>query len=719
MRSPAALATRAGEVSRATSQGALAIDTGELVSVSAIAQFAVNHDAAALAGVVHRAGWRVLVPTRRDLAAPRESLERVAHALAEARVPYVLSNLACDASRASLCRDVRDGSVGAAMVTVANMRVAVVSAVSPSALEHVASDRSEGLHLLDPAESIARATRTARAQGAQRVVAVYDPERGAALSDALAVARAIPVADAPDVLLVNGLSREVRQLWPREHSAMQMVATQSGRALSVELGATLSLRPSPVGPALEAASAYQTQLAQTICDETAVPLQGGNLQRPMSSEQLVRLVADVLRHHARADVAIVNYGIVDRRHYRPLRGQLRRLDLLLALPLDNAIVRTRMKGKALRELFTEQNRTRFSFRGLSTRDNETRVNGRAMDDDEEYVVASTDYVTHLDSFADLTWQPVGTRSLRESVLGFLSIARTRDPRLDADDPRRNTRWSMRFLVDGSLNVVQVNNPDPNVLSDAQISRSQALTGQLSFEARANADHPDYQWENTLLGRYGVVRSLETMMGMMPTDPLSETADLLSLRSVFSWRGLRSRIERWYVPSPYVELYAESEFTQPSTRMYRHLELRPTGGARFSISEHLSVFMGFGASWEVLAVREQLPLGQRPLVSTINLGWMHQPSKLFSIGGREAQWDSTVDLALRDAFRLPGVQLRGQLGLTIPLIGPLSLTARYEVFLRYLSYEREDGPQTHITGFANDLTVGLGLNFLRSVQTFVR
>jgi hypothetical protein len=114
-----------------------------------------------------------------------------------------------------------------------------------------------------------------------------------------------------------------------------------------------------------------------------------------------------------------------------------------------------------------------------------------------------------------------------------------------------------------------------------------------------------------------------------------------------------------------------------------------------------------------------PLGQQPIVGTFQLGWVLQPGPLFKFGGREAQWDSTLDLAIRDVFRLPGIQLRGRLGLRFPLIGPLSLTVGYDLFVRFVAFERNAEGQSNAYAFANDVEVGLGFNWTHAAQTFAR
>jgi hypothetical protein len=56
-------------------------------------------------------------------------------------------------------------------------------------------------------------------------------------------------------------------------------------------------------------------------------------------------------------------------------------------------------------------------------------------------------------------------------------------------------------------------------------------------------------------------------------------------------------------------------------------------------------------------------------------------------------------------------------LRFPLVGPLSLTVGYDLFVRYVAFERNEQGQSSAFGFANDVEVGLGFNWSRAVQTF--
>ncbi len=717
------LSDRASRILSANNDGFVAIDSGSLLGFATTTQLAITFDRAAFAQAISDSGWHALVVGRRDIAAPRATFVRAAEALRDANVPMVFSNLRCSAPAMEVCDAILDATDAPPLITIQGQVVAIVSAIHPSALAHVASDRSAGLQLEAPDAAIIRATAEARSRGATHVIAVYEPRRDDPVADALELSRLIPVESAPDVLLVNDVSPILRQALSGDHSRMQILATpRSGvNRFVIQPDRVTTPRASTVPPPASLGS-FQSAFAQSVCAHESIALRGGLLEVPLNARAMTELLGDVVRHYERADVAVINYGVVDRRHYVPLRGSIRRLDVLLALPLDNTLRQARVTGAVLRKAFAAAAQDRFMFRGMTRDGDDLLVNGRAVEDDSEYTIAATDFVVDMHVLPESTvWTPFGTRTAREALLGYLNIPRTFDPRRTADDLTHMTRWLFSLGVSGTLTNVNLNNPATDILTDAQLSRSEALSAQMSIDARANANHPDYTFENTLTARYGIARTLSASMMMMGTTApaISETADLISLRSIFAFRGLQTQSKRWYVPAPYVEVYAESEFTRPDTRMYHHLELRPTGGARFAVADRFSVFFGYGASAELLADRSQLPPGQSNILSTFQLGWVLQPGKFFSVGDREIQWDSTLDLAIRDVFRFPGLQVRAHAGLRVPLIGPLSLTVAYDLFLRYLALEDSGDGRTSALGYAGDLEIGLGVNLARGVQTFVR
>lgn len=170
------------------------------------------------------------------------------------------------------------------------------------------------------------------------------------------------------------------------------------------------------------AALYEREVSATICREEARLLRGATLRSSLDAQGLVGMLATRCVHYARADVSIVNYGVVDRRHFHALSGQLRRVDVLLAIPFDNTIRTTRVKGSVLKAAFTAA-RQRFVFREVQLHGSTIRVNGRAIEDDAEYSVSATDFVADSNVLGDgIEWDPVRHAQRARVALALLGPA---------------------------------------------------------------------------------------------------------------------------------------------------------------------------------------------------------------------------------------------------------------------------------------------------------
>jgi hypothetical protein len=230
---------------------------------------------------------------------------------------------------------------------------------------------------------------------------------------------------------------------------------------------------------------------------------------------------------------------------------------------------------------------------------------------------------------------------------------------------------------------------------------------------ADAFHPRYRLENGIRLLYGA--TVSTPAGMPST--LIETADLITGRSTAVWRGLLSARRVWYRPRPYVDTYVESEFTRPTQRGYHHLELRPTIGVRFEASDRLALNIGGGLSWEVFATPIDLTPPGNPAAPIFNVGYTLRPGKFFSIGTRNAEGETSLDVALRDPFGQMAAQIRFRARVSIPLFEPIALTLSYEMYARYNRYFDGDGFVRGDWAMSSDVNLGLKLTFARALQAF--
>ena len=182
---------------------------------------------------------------------------------------------------------------------------------------------------------------------------------------------------------------------------------------------------------------------------------------------------------------------------------------------------------------------------------------------------------------------------------------------------------------------------------------------------------------------------------------TESADLIVQRSTLTQR-LRPRRPRPYEPQPYFEGYTESEFTRPTERAFHHLEVRASVGLRFTLWGRFQVQGGGGLDWELLSP------GSLPMPVVV-AGWSLPPTRVFSIRGRPAEAQTTLDVAWRDPGHTSDLLVRFNAKLSLPLWGTLAVVLGYDLFVREVS----GMPR----GVAGDVTIGLRVTQSRSVQSF--
>ena len=301
---------------------ALALDTGDLLGASAVSRRAVDEDAPALARALRSTGLRAMALGYRDLAMPRETLLTAARALGAERLPLVLSNLRC-APPAALCAAVVDANDPPLLLDTPAGPVAFVALLAPSALVRVARDRSDGLELLEPADTLRRVAPRARQAGAVAVVVSYDAAERSGLDAALGLVTALAASEtmaAHDLLLVNRLREGVSEVLTSP--GIPMVATRPRHAVVVSPGPGPEHEPGPGGsghervrpariaePPVEVVR-YAAALSRRLCRALHRPLPGGQLEEPLDRDQFAALLLDVMREAARAEVAILNHNAI-------------------------------------------------------------------------------------------------------------------------------------------------------------------------------------------------------------------------------------------------------------------------------------------------------------------------------------------------------------------------------------------------------------------------
>ncbi len=693
--------------------GALRFDAGDLLGTSAIGRFAVEEDDASLAQAVSELGLAARTLGHRDLTSARPRLLAFTAALARKGLPTTLTNLACSGAAQAICDGVVNGHEATLLLESRGEKVAFVSALAPQHLLNISKELSEGLALVPPAAALSDATRRARELGAAHVIAVYDPATGDELADTLSLVRELDSKALPDVLIVNAQIEPLRTALVGS-SNLPLIVTRPSEALAVELrpDGTMTAQASEPGEASPAIIAYAETLNRSLCAHFQQPFRRGALTQPLSREEAAALVLDVMREHARAEVAVINGYALSPVAPWPLENPLTRLALFQALPFDNHLRLVTVTGAALAG-FLDSAEAKSAFIRGAKKDDKWKVNGRVLEPLQAYRLVTTDFVAeHFgDVFAEA--EPLGQITVRELLSGWLSIDQ-RGPLLSQPvDPAERTRWWFSYRLQVDLTAVAVTNPNQSVFQDTQLLRGQSLSLVGETEGRAIGDHPLYSLEQQLRLRYGVVDAT-ALDGS--TSGVNNNVDLVTVRTLGFLRKVFGP-PAWYLPKPYADAFLESELTKPETRRYHHLQLLPTAGLRFELFPLFSVYVGGGATWEVFARSEDLNPQVPPAAAVLVAGWQLRPTKIVKLGQKFLEAETNLDFWIRDLGGPTQSQARLRARLVVPLFSVLSLTATYDLFFRSVRLPEDTGSWRVLYGLSHEVYLGLQISGGAAYQSF--
>jgi hypothetical protein len=675
----------------------LILDTGSLLNPGGLARFASEREPARIASLIAALGYRALVFGPSELSAPRSSQIRVIQELRARGIPTVASNLFCDEDAAALCDALVDGHDGVSMFSVGERRLGLVTALPQTVLTQVAPDLARGVRIAPQVEYLGRSVRRARAAGADLVVAVVHVD---ATKGALALASEIPDDRRPDIMVVANGGGDLVFARPRGFAPAIIAAPpESGvhaRVRETPLSDSYDVLVRPLASRPRVAEPYEQFLAQTgvqYCEQWGRVLPGGRIEagagepgeeEPLTGREMLDLASNVIRSTARADVAVLNEGVLDPR-WRPARTDaITAGDVYMALQYDEPLVVADVPLAWLDKLRTAD--------GLVTvgLEEEGMVNDRPTIDRATYRVVTLRFLAMGGDGAlpdGPEWEPLDTR-LREAVLAHLERPTDDDARRSHWDPADSLEWTLRGNLDASFAGAAVVNPvdaaGMPIYDETQLARTDTLTFGLDTNIRADGVSRQWAFENGFRARI-----LTTRTG---TGDYAEGADVLSLRSQLVYRGFRAATPRFYIPEPFVEGYLESELTVPDERSYRHMLLQPTAGLRFSLTEHLNVKLGGGFQVELLDPNRMVDPG---FVAQLQL----KPLTVLEDDGRTLTLAANLDYFLAGSTQ----QLRGQLETVLDLAGALSLVINLAIF------GQQDEDQD--LGLATDATIALRMSWL--------
>lgn len=691
---------------------ALVLDTGGLLAPHGVMRFANRDLPEDVVELVAGLGYEALALGENDLGAPRPRTLELAARLSVRGIPYVASNLSCEGDANAFCEAVWDSSDPPLLVEAGATRIAFLAFLGPSVLQRVAPDRSQGLTLEAIDESLPRAVRGARAAGADLVVVVLDSSS----DDTFALAGELPEDARPDLVFLAHEGNDIVSARPATLTPV-IVSPPPGRAVEViaepgEGGLEVRARPLEVG---ERAAAPVGRFAAAVggpyCAEWGSTLSGGHLERPIDGEGVALLAAQIVREFAGADVAFLNIEAVNNA-FELRRERLTRSDFYVALEYDEPIVVADVPASWLFSAQGQLEDHRILAPGLTTTADEDddpteedmRIRGRAAVPHALYRVATIRFLAAGGDGAlpDLPegslWTtlehtaPNGTvryYSLREVVLDALEGADERDPRDARPNPNDAPEWVIRGQLDGDFSGSTVSNDASYSAALLDVESSLALG--LEVDLHADMTTPLFTWENRLYGQFRAQWAPSSDPGA--EGDFTEAADQLQLRSLASFRGLRGAPDQIYVPDLYVEVFVESEVTQPDSRDYRWLLLRPTLGTRFPLLTELDVKLQIGLQIQALDPSAEIELGAGASI-------LLRPWTVIEADERSLTAEGGVDFFAVDLFDQNRWQLRGQLDLALDLAGPLAVT------FGAVLYVQQEGDQNAAVAFT--ATAGLRL-----------
>ncbi|WP_053237407.1 5'-nucleotidase C-terminal domain-containing protein [Sandaracinus amylolyticus] len=685
----------------------MVLDTGGLLAPHGVARFAAVSDPTALAELVDRLGYRALAFGVEELGAPRASLLDVIRSLRRRRIPSIATNLRCEDEAVVLCDLLVDAGDRPSVHVVDGRPMAVLAFLPDDAATQIAPENSAGLSIVPIAERMPEEVRTARAMGAEVVVAVAAIETEAALE----LARELPEDGRPDLLLLAG-SGEL--LFARPSTVVPAIA-EAPRGDAVEilireglLRAGYEMVVQPLGgrgidvgePVLD----FLDRIGEDYCAEWGRVLGGGLLTRELDANGLAELAARVVLEAADADVSVINLGAIDERWRTAREDALTASDLYIALEYDEPLVVADVPASWVVELARRSADQHLVTPGLERDGDGARVLGRPVNARATYRVVTLRFLASGGDGAlpalpeGTTWSPLDVGTLRSVVLERLQRGSELDAREALEDPAVTPEWIVSANADGSFSGSSIDNPrrpDGTPLYDsALLNRGDTIALGLEINLRADATAPDWSWENSGLLRYRAQWTPSMTPGV--AGAFAEAVDQIQLRSLGAWRGLRVDPAHWYVPDAYAEIFLESELSEPPGRGWHWMLFRPTIGARFPLTSELDVKLSTGLQAQLLDPNGEAEWGVGAVVQL-------RPWDIARIEQRHVTLQGLLDWFVVDLGDQNRWQLRGSFDAMFDLAGPLALTLGVRL---YMQQERADQ-----LGVALDATAGLRLGWL--------
>jgi len=499
----------------------------------------------------------------------------------------------------------------------------------------------------------------------------------------------------------------------------------------------VEMQPVAALPPEKRAARLVDDLRAELCRALNQPLGHGRFREPVTQDEFMTYVMEVMRNREGAEIALLNDGAVADTSF-PMSGALTREKVLRAIRTETHLGTFRMSGARLKKVLAAYvgGAPGLDVLGLTKNGSSWYVNSRTLLDGQHYKVAATKFVASggdgLISLLAERFRDSGF-SLRRVVEGFFEEDRqaaldgesTIDVKTDFPDPWR------RWLLFGESNVgiamsnlsVQ-NGPGGKRYNKPQLLLDNVTALKLDMGIGLGASNRDHAVEADIGLKYGKTWTLtaqDELEGKSATG--AETVDQIRADFLYRLNMIRNRRApgRWYLPVPYAEATLITEFTSDntytksdgSTGSYHYLELGGTVGVGFLLHPYLFAKAGFALSGELLTPSEAFAeIGEERAPRTgLYLGYKLRRLKLIASVRNPLQLESRLDYFATDLGGTRRQELSVQSKLYFGLTPYLYVTASHSLYLfdnQCTRARSECIEGENDTSVANDVALGLDL-----------
>jgi 2',3'-cyclic-nucleotide 2'-phosphodiesterase (5'-nucleotidase family) len=685
--------------------------------------------------LIGRARFDALSVGGYDFGAAPQTLERYLRLVRGAGIPLLAANVRCADARDFRCA--RLGARGRPYLVLrrGDLRVGVFAVVRADLLQRIPTPSRGTLSVDDPLDVARQLIRQLRRREGVDVVVVLanlnletDTPR-----PVLSFARQLGF-DAPELIVADNLYDPSTQDFVdqiRVHDGPLIVGTDrfaqrlgharlryrrvDGRVrieeASVQLERTAALPPDP-----RSVSIVDSLLGE-VCRTLNQHLGHARLREPMSREDFLAYLMEIMRHHLGAEVAVLNDSVTAYAGF-PMRGNMTRERVLRAVRSEAMVGTLRVSGDRLVKLLAPYaaGSGGLLVRGLRQRGGSWYVNNRPLLAGHHYRVATTAFVASggdgLLALQGERFQPSWI-SLRRLVIRFFEndLQALLHPHDRSVDLRRDFRdpWDRWLLYGGAevgltLSTLAVRNGDAGTrYSLPPLTRANLTSVNARAAFAVGASTSSQTLEADLLLLYG--KTWSQPQGA-DTTTIAESADKIqgNLLYQLSWLKNLKGPGLWYMPIPYAEGSLITEFSasgstvDPATGQaqgYHYLNLGGTAGAGLNPHPSLPLLIKLG-----LALRgEPLTPGPDGSLSTgLYVGYLLRRWKAVDSPTHPLQLESRLDLYLTDLLDRVRTELSLETLLSFTLVSPLALTVGHRLYLF--------DDRSRSVSVANDVSVGL-------------